>query len=60
MLFLVFVFGVAVVSLFVVGFRFFLNLPLEIVVGAPTTNGALKWDTRNRRQGHVEANGLDI
>ena len=38
----VFVFVVAVVSLFVPGFSFFFNLVLGIVVRAPTPNGALK------------------
>ena len=59
-LFLVFVFAMAVVSLFAVGFFVFLNLSLGIVVGAPTPNGALKQDTRNHRQGPVEEGGLEI
>ena len=62
--FLVFVFVVAVVSFLVVGFFvfsfFFSQLPLGIVVGTPTPNGPLKRDTRNRRQGPVEEDGLEI
>ena len=57
--FLVFVFVVAMVSLFVVGFFDFLsNLPLGIVVGAPSPNGALKWDARDHRQGPVAEDGF--
>ena len=59
--FLVLVLSVAVVSLFCVAFFvFFLNLSLGIVVGAPTPNRALKWDTRNHRQGPVEEDELEI
>ena len=41
-------------------FFVFFNLSIVVVVGAPTPNGALKWDTRNRRQGPVEEDGLGI